>query len=247
MAYDDRSFVYGVPSAAEAAVDAGLRAYMLRVYNYMASGVALTGIVSWLVTQTDLKFAFFNVTAKGQLAPGMLAWGAMIVSIGLVFGLGAMLHRMQASTAQALFWAYAGINGIWMGAVFSAYTGESVVRVFFITAAAFAALSLYGYTTKRNLDAMGSFLMMGLFGVLIASVVNMFLHSSMLNWISSVAGVLIFAGLTAWDTQKIRNSFWIGDTAADATKKSIIGALELYMDFINMFLLLLQFFGDRRN
>lgn len=247
MAFDDRSYAYRSQSEAANAVDAGLRAYMLRVYNFMASGVALTGIVSWLVTYTSLNQVFFTQDAIGRLQPAPLAWVAMIASVGIVFGLSAMVSRMQASTATALFWAYAGINGVWMAAIFSAYTGASVVRVFFITAAAFASLSLYGYTTKRNLDAMGSFMVMGLFGIIIASVVNIFLQSPAIYWISSVAGVLIFSGLTAWDTQKIRESYWHADGSDTMTKKAVIGALTLYLDFINLFLMLLRFFGDRRD
>jgi len=247
MAFDDRSAFYRPQSAAADMVDAGLRAYMLRVYNFMASGVALTGIVSWLVTYTSLGQVFFTEDALGRLHPAMLAWVAMLASLGIVFGLSAMVSRMQASTAQALFWAYAAINGIWLAAVFSSYTGASVVRVFFITSVAFASLSLYGYTTKRNLDAMGSFMVMGLVGIIIASLVNMFLQSPAIYWISSVAGVLIFAGLTAWDTQKIRESYWLADGSDTMTKKAVLGALTLYLDFINLFLLLLRFFGDRRN
>lgn len=248
MALDDRTYMYRTAQAASAgAVDAGLRSYMLRVYNYMASGVALTGIVSWAVTYTSLNDLFFTQDPFGRMHPGALAWVAMIASVGLVFALSAAVSRMQASTAQALFWAYAGLNGIWLAAVFQAYTGASVVRVFFITASAFAGLSLYGYTTRRNLDAMGSFMVMGLIGLVVASIVNLFLMSPAIYWISSVAGVLIFSGLTAWDTQKIRDSYWIADGGDVAAKKAVLGALTLYLDFINLFLLMLRFFGDRRN
>jgi FtsH-binding integral membrane protein len=246
MALEDRTYIQAEQAATQDQIDQGLRAYMLSVYNYMASGVALTGIVSWLIANTSLNSLFFTVNARGMMEPNILTWGSMLVSIGMVFFLSMRLEKIQASTAQALFWAYAALNGVWLASIFSAYTGESIVRVFFISAASFAALSLYGYTTKRDLSAFGSFLMMGLFGIIIASVVNIFLGSSMLGFVISAVGVLVFAGLTAYDTQKIKDMYLEADSAATASKKAIMGALNLYLDFINLFLMLLRFFGDRR-
>jgi FtsH-binding integral membrane protein len=246
MALEDRTYIQAEQAATQDQIDQGLRAYMLSVYNYMASGVALTGIVSWLIANTSLNSLFFTVNARGMMEPNILTWGSMLVSIGMVFFLSMRLEKIQASTAQALFWAYAALNGVWLASIFSAYTGESIVRVFFISAASFAALSLYGYTTKRDLSAFGSFLMMGLFGIVIASVVNIFLGSSMLGFVISAVGVLVFAGLTAYDTQKIKDMYLEADSASTASKKAIMGALNLYLDFINLFLMLLRFFGDRR-
>jgi FtsH-binding integral membrane protein len=246
MALEDRTYIQAEQAATQDQIDQGLRAYMLSVYNYMASGVALTGIVSWLIANTSLNSLFFTVNARGMMEPNILTWGSMLVSIGMVFFLSMRLEKIQASTAQALFWAYAALNGVWLASIFSAYTGESIVRVFFISAASFAALSLYGYTTKRDLSAFGSFLMMGLFGIVIASVVNIFLGSSMLGFVISAVGVLVFAGLTAYDTQKIKDMYLEADCASTASKKAIMGALNLYLDFINLFLMLLRFFGDRR-
>ena len=239
MAFETRS-QYGSSARVEAAsVDLGLRQYMLGVYNYMASGLALTGIVALLVSSSPEAMATIFGTP--------LKWVIMLAPLGLVFFLGARLGQMQVSTARTLFWVYAGLMGASLSSIFLVYTGQSVVQVFFITAAAFGSLSLYGYTTKRNLSAFGSFLVMGLFGLIIASVVNMFLHSSAMAFVISAAGVLIFSGLTAWDTQQIRDMYWQGDTSDVAGKKSIMGALMLYMDFVNLFLMLLQFFGVRRD
>jgi len=239
MAFETRS-QYGSSAQVEAAsVDAGLRQYMLGVYNYMASGLALTGIVALLLSSSpEAMAAIFGTPLK---------WVIMLAPLGLVFFLGARLGQMQVSTARTLFWVYAGLMGASLSSIFLIYTGQSVAQVFFITAAAFGSLSLYGYTTKRNLSAFGSFLVMGLFGLIIASVVNMFLHSSAMAFVISAAGVLIFSGLTAWDTQQIRDMYWQGDSSDVAGKKSIMGALMLYMDFVNLFLMLLQFFGVRRD
>ena len=247
MAFEDRSTWTQARSAAEAVqIDEGLRAYMLRVYNYMASGVLLTGIVSWLVANTGLSKVFYTVAANGKTQPGLLMWVALFASLGMVFFLSFRVAKMQAATAQALFWLYAGLNGVWLSTIFLTYTDTSIVRVFFITSAAFAGLSLYGYTTKRSLDGLGSFLMMGLIGMLIASVVNIFLQSSMMDWILSAVGVLVFAGLTAYDTQKIKEMYFEADGADVASKKAVMGALTLYLDFINLFLMLLRFFGQNR-
>jgi FtsH-binding integral membrane protein len=231
---------YMTPAQAEAAqIDVGLRQYMLKVYNYMASGVALTGIVALLISSSP---------AAVQLIFGTpLKWVVMLAPLGLVFFLGMRIEHMKSSTAQALFWVYAGLMGASLASIFLIYTGASITRTFFVTAAAFAGLSLYGYTTKRDLSAFGTFLVMGLIGLLIASLINIFLQSSMMQFVISAAGVLIFAGLTAWDTQKIKEMYWEADDSETAGKKAIMGALALYMDFINLFLFMLRFLGVSRD
>jgi FtsH-binding integral membrane protein len=248
MAFDAQRNVWGATTAGATQVDAGLRRYMLRVYNYMASGLALTGLVAAFVANTPaLMSLFYAVSANGRMGMTGLGWLAVLSPVGLVLALSFGIARMQASTAQLLFWLYAGLNGISLSTIFIVYTGASIASVFFITASSFLALSLYGYTTRRSLSGFGSFLIMGLFGVMIASVVNMFLHSAALNFVFSVVGVLVFAGLTAYDTQKIKDMYWQGDGSEMAGKKSVMGALTLYLDFINLFILLLRLFGDRRN
>ncbi len=229
-------------------IDAGLRQYMLRVYNYMASGLALTGMTAALVAGVpSLQALFFQHTVNGGVGLSGLGWIALIAPVVMVMGLSFGINRMQASTAQALFWAYAALMGVSLAPIFLVYTGTSIARVFFITAASFASLSLWGYTTRRNLDAFGSFLVMGLIGMLIASVVNIFLGSPGLSFVVSVVGVLVFAGLTAWDTQKIRQMYWEGAGYEASTKTAVMGALALYLDFINLFILLMRFMGDRRS
>lgn len=231
---------YMTRAQAEAAgIDVGLRQYMLRVYNYMASGLALTGIVALMVASShDAMQAIFATP---------LRWVVMFAPLVLVFVMGARIDRMQASTAQALFWVYSALMGLSLSFIFAVYTGESIARVFFITAAAFAGLSLYGYTTRRDLSAFGTFLIMGLWGILIAGLVNIFLHSTQLQFLMSAVGVLVFAGLTAWDTQRIKEMYWDGDGYEVAAKKAVMGALQLYLDFINLFLFILQFLGVRRD
>ena len=235
--------------ADRAVIDAGLRAYMLRIYNYMAMGVALTGIVSWItfnaaVTETAGRLA---LTPFGQMifsGPAVLV--LFLGTLGLVILISWRIDRLQPATALALFMLYAGLLGLMLSSIFLTYTGTSITRVFFISAASFAGLSLYGYTTQRDLSPIGSFLMMGLIGLIIAMVVNIFLKSSGLDFVISAVGVLIFAGLTAWDTQKIKEMF---DPMEDGTvvgRKAVMGALTLYLDFINLFLFLLRLFGDRR-
>ena len=236
------------------AIDQGLRAHMIRVYNYMAGGVALTGIVAWLAYQaaggdaiTVSGRAVSGLTPFGQaIFQGPLMWVLLLAPLGLVFFLSYRIANLQVSTARLLFFIYAGLLGLSLASVFLVYTQTSLTRVFFITAASFGALSLWGYTTKRSLDAMGSFMMMGLFGIIIASLVNIFLASSALYWAISVGGVLIFAGLTAYDTQKIKEMYDVMDDGTIAGRKAVMGALALYLDFINMFLFLLRLFGDRR-
>ncbi len=222
-----------------AEIDAGLRSYMLRVYNYMASGLALTGIVAYVVSESpQAMHAIFGTP---------LYWLVLLAPLGLVFFLSARITRMQPTTAQALFWLYAALMGVSMSFIFVAYTGTNIARVFFITAGSFAGLSLYGYTTKRDLSAFASFLMVGLIGIILASLVNLFLHSTGLQFAVSVIGVLVFAGLTAYDTQSIKELYFAGDDAGVATRKSVMGALRLYLDFLNLFLMLLQLFGSNRN
>ncbi|HXP97021.1 MAG TPA: Bax inhibitor-1/YccA family protein [Telmatospirillum sp.] len=247
MAFETQRGTWTRGQAEAAQIDVGLRQYMLRVYNYMASGLALTGLVAALVAGTPaLNQLFFQAGLRGA-SPTGLGWLVIIAPIGLVFAISFGIARMRASTAQGLFWLYAGLMGVSLSSIFLVYTGASITRVFFITSASFAGLSLYGYTTKRNLSAFGTFLVMGLWGLMIAMLVNMFLASSALQFVISVAGVGIFAGLTAWDTQKIKEMYWGADDSETAGKKAIMGALTLYLDFINLFLMLLRLFGDRRD
>lgn len=221
----------------DASLDAGLRKYMLGVYNYMTAGVAITGLMAYVVsTQPALMQAIFG-TGLGYV----VIFAPFVFILALNFG----IHRMSASTVQLVFWAFASVMGVSLSTIFMNYTDASIVRVFFITSAAFAGLSLYGYTTKRDLSGFGTFLVMGLIGIIIASIVNIFLVSSALQFTISVVGVLVFAGLTAYDTQRIKSQYYEGDGAATMTKKSVMGALSLYLNFINMFLMLLHLFGNR--
>ena len=222
---------------AQVDIDVGLRDYMLRIYNYMASGLALTGIVAYVFAQSGFY---------ASIAHTPLIWLVMLAPLGIVMWMSYGINRMQASTAQALFWVYAALMGVSLASVFLVFTGESVARVFFITAGTFGAMSLYGYTTQRDLSQWGSFLFMGLIGIIIASVVSFFVQSTMLTWMISVAGVLIFTGLTAYDTQWIKNNYVEADDAATAGKKAVFGALKLYLDFLNLFLMLLRLLGNRR-
>jgi len=238
---------YGSPTGARTAaeIDEGLRAYMLTVYNYMASALVLSGLMAFVTVNTPaLLNMMFAVTDRG-VAPTMLGWIITFAPLALVFFLSFRINHMQASTAQMVFWIYAGLDGLSLSPILLVYTNASVAKTFFVTAAAFGSLSLYGYTTKRNLSGMGSFLIMGLFGLIIASVVNIFLGSGTMDFVISIAGVLIFAGLTAYDTQKIKLMYLESDGHETATKKAVMGALSLYLDFINMFLFLLRFMGNR--
>lgn len=224
--------------ARAAAVDVGLREYMLKVYNYMASGLALSGLVAAGVAGSDAAMqAIFGTP---------LVWVVMLAPIGLVFFLSARIHALKASTAQTLFWVYAASMGLSLASVFAVFTGVSITRVFFITAGVFGAMSLYGYTTKRDLSGFGSFLFMGLIGIVIAGLVNIFLQSSALHFVISVVGVLVFTGLTAYDTQEIKSIYLESDDSETHGKKAIMGALKLYLDFINIFIMLLNLFGERR-
>ncbi|MGH6725470.1 MAG: Bax inhibitor-1/YccA family protein [Pseudolabrys sp.] len=252
--FDRNLAARGRIGGAAVAIDVGLRAYMIRVYNYMAAGVALTGVTSWLSYQASGGDA---IQVAGGRISGLTAYGQAVVggpgtivlfiaTLGLVFFLSARINRMQASTAMGVFLLYAGLLGVMLTTVFIAYTGASITRTFFISAASFGALSLYGYTTQRDLSPIGSFLMMGLFGLILAMVVNIFLKSTGLDFAISAIGVLIFAGLTAWDTQRIKEMYDVNDDGTVASRKAVMGALRLYLDFINLFLFLLRFMGDRR-
>ncbi len=222
---------------AAADIDVGLRQYMLKVYNYMASGLALTGAVAYSVSTSQ--------TAMQVIFGTPLFWVVALAPLGMVLFLSARLQALKASTAQALFWVFAGLMGLSLASIFIQFTGLSITRVFFITAGTFAAMSLYGYTTKRDLSGFGSFLFMGLIGIIIASVVNIFLQSPALYFVISAVGVLVFVGLTAYDTQAIKSMYREADTAEVHGKKAVMGALRLYLDFLNMFMFLLHIFGNR--
>ena len=237
--------------ADRAAIDAGLRAYMIRVYNYMAAAVALSGVVACLTYNaavvTDTAGKITGLTPFGQMVLG----GPMMIvlllgTLGLVFFISFRIQRLQFTTALMLFMLYAGLLGVTLTPIFLVYTGASITKVFFISAASFGALSLWGYTTQRDLSGMGSFMIMGLFGIIIASLVNLFLKSSGLDFAISAIGVIVFAGLTAWDTQRIKEMYDAGDDSNSAGRKAVMGALSLYLDFINLFLMLLRLVGDRR-
>jgi uncharacterized protein len=244
-------------AGAAVAVDEGLRAYMLRIYNYMVLGLAITGAAAlgtyMLSVTTDPTIAALKLrdglmlTALGKaLFVSPLKWVVIFAPLALVFLLSFAIERMRPATAQIVFWIYAALVGISLASIFMVFTHTSIVRVFFITAASFGALSLWGYTTQRDLTGMGSFLLMGLFGIILASIVNIFMASSMLQFVISVVGVLVFAGLTAWDTQRLKTEYLYGAMDGEtAERSSIIGALSLYLNFINLFTLLLQLLGQR--
>ena len=239
----NRDFIISRTSSA-VEIDEGLRQYMLKVYNYMTIGLLITAGVSYLLANSDLGAMFFT-PETGE--PNVLGWLAIIAPLFLVFMMGSAVTSGNASKAFTLFIVYSGLMGISLTTIFWVYTGLSILRVFLITAGMFAAMSLYGYTTKRDLTKAGSFLMMGLFGIIIASIVNIFLKSPALYFTVSVLGVAVFVGLTAWDTWKIREIYNERDSENTVTSKAIYGALMLYLDFINLFIMLLRFFGDRKN
>lgn len=226
-------------------IDAGLRAHMLRVYNYMLVGLALTGATAWLTAATpEISALFYQVNAAtGRFGLTGLGWIALLAPLGIVFFLSFGINRMSVGAAQMTFWIYSALVGIGIAPILWVYTHASVAETFFITAATFGAMSLWGYTTKADLSSMGSFLFMGLIGIIIASVVNIFLHSATIQWVVSILGVLIFTGLTAWDTQWIKEMYVASDDGTVAGRKAIIGALKLYLDFLNLFLFLLRFLG----
>ena len=251
MAMNDPRSAIPLSGAARSAatIDQGLRAFMLSVYNHMALGVAITGAAAlgiFMLATTSVDGGLV-LTSFGQLLYNSPFKYVVIVSpLAIVLWMSFGAASLSASTARTLFYVYAALVGFSISAIFLVYTGGSIARVFFITAASFGALSLYGYTTKRDLSAMATFLYMGLFGLIIGSVVNLFLASSPFQFVLSVGGVLIFAGLTAWDTQKLKTMYTDGRSNEESEKLAIYGALDLYLDFINMFMLLLRLLGDRR-
>lgn len=240
MAQFDRPTI-NAQTSSSAVIDEGLRSHMLRVYNYMSAGLVITGLVAfffnqWVVSSPEMIQLIYGSPLQWVIALSPLAF-VMVLSFGI--------NKMSFSAAQLTFWGFATVMGLSLSSIFMVYTGASIARVFFITAATFGAMSLYGYTTKRDLSGMGSFLMMGLIGLIIASVVNIFLASSMLEFAISAIGVLIFVGLTAYDTQKIKEMYLESDGSEVMGKKALMGALSLYLDFINLFLMLLRLFGNR--
>ena len=248
MADYDNRLMRGAAVGADT-IDAGLRTYMLRVYNYMLVGLGLTGAVAWLTANTPLSNIFYNEIATPNgvaLQPNILGWIAMFAPLGMVLLLSFRIQKMSFAAAQATFWAYAAVMGVSLSTILFVYTGASIAMTFFVTAATFGAMSLNGYTTQRDLTGMGSFLFMGLIGLILASLANMFFHSTQLQFVISVIGVLIFTGLTAYDSQFIKNMYYAGDDSEVAGKKAVMGALRLYLDFINLFLYLLRFMGNRR-
>ncbi|MCB1444167.1 MAG: Bax inhibitor-1/YccA family protein [Methyloceanibacter sp.] len=251
MAELDRRYGQTVGRADAAVIDEGLRAYMIRVYNYMASGVAITGIVAYAVyamsVVTGADGTITGLTSFGNLMyASAFKWVVIFAPLAMVFFLSLRIENMSVGTAQGLFWLFSALMGASISSIFLVYAGESIARVFFITAAAFGALSLWGYTTKKDISGWGSFLFMGLIGIILASLVNLFIGSTALQFAVSVIGVLVFAGLTAYDTQQIKEMYSVQDDGTVAGKKAVMGALRLYLDFINLFMMLLQLFGDRR-
>jgi FtsH-binding integral membrane protein len=251
------------------AVDEGLRAYMLHVYNYMVLGLAITGLAAlgiYMASVTADPGAAVKILRNGVEVPARIGgnmyltsigytifvspmkWVIMLAPLAMVFGLSFGIQRLRPATAQVLFWIFAALMGLSLGSIFMVYTQTSIVRVFFITAASFGALSLWGYTTQRDLSGMGSFLLMGLFGVILASLVNLFMASSALQFVISIVGVLVFAGLTAWDTQRLKSEYLYGGMDGERMERSaILGALSLYLNFINLFTMLLHLFGQRED
>ena len=250
---DYRTYPQASAATTAAVLDAGLRAYMLRVYNWMTSGLLLTGVVAYTIANTSLIDVFYPLVmtpAGPRHTPSALAMISIFAPLAFVLVLSLGVNRLSRSTAQALYWAFCAAMGASLTNIFLIYTSESIVRVFFITAATFAATSIYGYTTKADLTRMGSFMMMGLFGIIIASLVNMFMASSALQFAISIIGVVVFVGLTAYDTQRIKATYVqyaYAEGTEGAAKRSVYDALSLYLNFINLFMLLLQLLGNRNN
>ena len=254
MAFLPESRPYTPATVDTAVIDTGLRGYMLRVYNWMSSGLLLTGIVAYTIANTSLANLFYtsgyNARGLAVTQPTILGWVAMFAPLVFTLVLSFGVNRMSRTTVQALFWAFAATMGASLANIFVVYTGASITSVFFITAGTFAAMSLYGYTTKTDLTRFGSFLIMGLIGVLIAGLVNMFIQSSMLQFVISVVGVLVFVGLTAYDTQRIKGDYMehaYAEGTDGAAVRSVFDALSLYLNFINLFMLLLNLFGSRNS
>lgn len=229
------------------AIDEGLKAHMNKVYGTMSVGLLITALAAWAIGSNDSLLSILRDPIT--LRPNILGWIVMFAPLGMVFAFGAAINRLSAAGAQLFFYAFSAVMGLSLSWIFAAFTGISITQTFLVTAISFAGLSLWGYTTKRDISAWGSFLIMGLIGLIVAMIVNLFLHSAAVQFAISAIGVLIFAGLTAWDTQKIKTDYiqhaqvmdqeWLG-------KSAIMGALNLYLDFVNLFMFLLQFLGDRR-
>ncbi len=228
-------------TGADSVYDAGLRQHMLGIYNYMFAGLGLSGAVAYFLTATGASAIFF--TAPGQFTA--LGWAALFAPLGLLLLASFSAARLSTGATHAIYWAVAALQGVSLAVLFQAFTGQSIAQIFFVTAAAFGALSLFGYTTKRSLSGMSTFLMVGLIGVIIAFIVNIFLQSGLLQFVASVIGVLVFAGLTAFDTQRLKTEYITGVTGDAAAKAQVWGALSLYLNFINLFQLLLSLFGQR--
>jgi FtsH-binding integral membrane protein len=247
---DPQTGAYVTAGAGADARDAGLRSYMLSVYNYMASGVLLTGIVALLFAKSGAISVLFTLqeTSRGlAYSPSLLGWVVMLAPLGIVLVMSFAQRSLSTPAMQALYWVYATVMGLSLSTIFLAYTDTSIAQVFFATAAGFAGLSLWGYTTKRDLSGFGTFLIMGVVGLIVASIVNLFLNSGPLSLAISAIGVLLFAGLTAYDTQKIKSMYFYVAGTDMRGKAVVMGALTLYLDFINMFLFLLRLFGSQRN
>ena len=246
--FNQRSFT---KTTDQEVIDEGLRAYMLKVYNYMTTGLLLNGLVAYFFGKASIVTnelgQIIGITSIGSMLFGSpLKWVVMLAPLGFVFYLSAKINKMSVSSAQITFWVFSAIMGLSLASIFIVYTQASIARVFFISSGTFAAMSLYGYTTKKDLTKLGGFLFMGLIGIIIASLVNLFFQSSALHFAISVIGVLVFVGLTAYDTQSIKNMYYAGDSESVGGKKALMGALRLYLDFINLFIMLLRLFGQRR-
>ena len=246
--FNQRSFT---KTTDQEVIDEGLRAYMLKVYNYMTTGLLLTGLVAYFFGKASIVTnelgQIIGITPIGAMLFGSpLKWVVMLAPLGFVFYFSAKINKMSVSSAQITFWIFSAIMGLSLASIFIVYTQASIARVFFISSGTFAAMSLYGYTTKKDLTKLGGFLFMGLIGIIIASLVNLFFQSSALHFAISVIGVLVFVGLTAYDTQSIKNMYYAGDSESVGGKKALMGALRLYLDFINLFIMLLRLFGQRR-
>ena len=252
MEFNKQNILNKVREATKSTVvmDEGLRAYMLKVYNFMASGILLTGIVAYIsfnmAVVTDGSVIVSFTEFGNALFFSGLKWIVILAPLGVVFYMSFGIKKMSSAKAQTVFWIFAALMGLSLSWILLIYTQTSIARVFFITSATFGAMSIYGYTTKRDLTKLGSFLFMGLIGIIIASLVNIFLKSSMMYFVISILGVLIFVGLTAYDTQKIKNMYAASDSGELMGKKAVMGALTLYLDFINLFIMLLRLFGQRR-
>lgn len=232
--------------AAAAFIDEGLRQFMIKVYNYMFGALCVTALAAFLTVNTSLIRLFFNINAAGQVSMSGFGYLILFAPLVLVFWLNSVIRNGSVQKAQAIFWGYAALMGISLSPIMLAYTHTSLTKVFLISAATFGGMSLYGYTTKKSLDSMGSFLYMGVWGLILCLIINMFWGNSMFDFVLSVIGVGIFTGLAAYDTQKIRQIYYEQDTGDVSSRKAIYGALSLYLDFINLFIYMLRLLGDRK-